>query len=171
VTFGVYPCGWCGLDGTCTTVAVPTTKSRRISPKIYSNCEYHYDKMKYQTAITNGERRKCSTVPLQCVVPSCGQTIWKYNAYPHLLAAHGVTGKPPAMPIGNLVSLSICKKEELAAGVAPSVTREYQDWYNILSSVDLTGALGVVRGVTRNLCMSKNITPTAHKAFITSGLR
>jgi hypothetical protein len=63
--------------------------------------------MRYKAAKGGGERGKCTNIPLQCGIPGCKETIWKYNAPSHLFFAHAKNGKLPDIPPGFMIDIFI----------------------------------------------------------------
>ncbi|KAJ7213693.1 hypothetical protein C8J57DRAFT_981491, partial [Mycena rebaudengoi] len=115
-------CGWCGLTGQChTQLTYPSPKKTTV--QITSNCPYHYAKMMYRSASTFSTATPCTNVPLQC--PLCPlsksgnrKTIWKYNAFFHLLADHSTSGqRPPEVPPQFWIDMIIRHAEEQALGI------------------------------------------------------
>ncbi|KAJ7273135.1 hypothetical protein C8J57DRAFT_1063442 [Mycena rebaudengoi] len=122
------PCGWCGLERECHT---QLTHGKNSTVEITSNCPYHYAKMMYKSAATFTSATPCTNVPLQCAlcpVSKSGnrKTIWKYNAFFHLLAEHSTSGqRPPKIPAQFWIDTLIRHAEEQALGIKPDETDKF----------------------------------------------
>ncbi|KAJ7724109.1 hypothetical protein B0H16DRAFT_1333685 [Mycena metata] len=145
ITIGGEPCGWCGLEGQCYTQVTPKNSTVQIT----SNCPYHYARMVYKSAATFSKATPCTNVPLQC--PLCPlsksgnrKTVWKYNAFFHLLAEHSTSGqRPPDVPPQFYVDTRVRRAEEEALGITTEETDRFRavntlpdsdDWDNWLYS-------------------------------------
>ena len=73
---GINPCGWCGKEQ-CKTRLTESENSMKIT----SDCEYHYQNMKYRNAMTSTNPNPCTNVPLNC--PQ-SDTFWKYGFISHI---------------------------------------------------------------------------------------
>jgi len=78
---GINPSGRCGKDKCKTQLAVVGK-----SMKITSNCEYHYENMKYRLALAN--QTPCTNVPLNCPMYPQLETFWKYRFIDHITERH-----------------------------------------------------------------------------------
>ncbi|KAJ7099638.1 hypothetical protein C8R43DRAFT_964190 [Mycena crocata] len=136
---GAEPCGWCGLEGQCHTQLT----EKKNSVQITSNCAYHYAKMMYKPAATFSSAAPCTNVPLQCslcpISKSGNQkTIWKYNAFFHLIAEHSTSGqRPPEVPPQFWIDTLIRHAEEQALGVTVDETDRFQADNTIPGSDDI----------------------------------
>ncbi|KAJ6526383.1 hypothetical protein B0H19DRAFT_970619 [Mycena capillaripes] len=137
---GAEPCGWCGLEGQCHT---QLTYKKKSMVQITSNCSYHYAKMMYKSAATFSPAAPCTNVPLQCslcpVSKSGNQkTIWKYNAFFHLLAEHSTSGqRPPEVPPQFWIDTLIRHAEEQALGITVDETDRFRVENAISGSDDI----------------------------------
>ncbi|KAF8164759.1 hypothetical protein B0H34DRAFT_616012, partial [Crassisporium funariophilum] len=61
---GLFPCGWCGVEGCRTEME----KRSKKAPVITSSCEYHYSGMQYGRAIGSSTTTPCTNVPIQCTL-------------------------------------------------------------------------------------------------------
>ena len=118
-------CGFCGLDG-CLTQLV---EKKNSGFTITSTCPYHYDQMQYGAAAQFAKSSPCTNVPIHCpLYPSSisqvPQTIWKYNALPHLISQHSTGTTPPAITGQLLLDIFISKDEEKA-------TEDYRKEHNM----------------------------------------
>ncbi|KAJ7772550.1 hypothetical protein DFH07DRAFT_993164 [Mycena maculata] len=137
---GAGPCGWCGLEGQCHTQLTHPPKG---AVQITSNCPYHYAKMIYKSAATSTPTAPCTNVPLQC--PLCPvsksgnrKTIWKYNAFFHLLAEHSTSGqRPPEVPPQFWIDTLIRHAEEQALGITADETDRFWAENTIPGSDDI----------------------------------
>ncbi|KAJ7354199.1 hypothetical protein DFH08DRAFT_646461, partial [Mycena albidolilacea] len=126
---GAEPCGWCGLEGQCHTQLRHQKKS---TVQIKSNCPYHYAKMMYKSAATFSLATPCRNVPLQCSLFSVSKsgnrkTIWKYNAFFHLLAEHSTSRQqPPEVPPQFWIDTLIQHAEEQALGITADETDRFR---------------------------------------------
>ncbi|KAJ7608465.1 hypothetical protein DFH06DRAFT_1017692 [Mycena polygramma] len=136
---GAEPCGWCGLEGCHTQL----TESARGVAQITSSCGYHYTKMIYKSAATFTPATPCTNVPLQC--PLCPlsksgnrKTIWKYNAFFHLLTEHSPSGqRPPEVPPQFWLDTQIRHREEQAMGITAEETDRFRAENTIPGSDDI----------------------------------
>jgi hypothetical protein len=87
--------------------------------------------MMYKSAATFSPATPCTNVPLQCSlcpVSKSGnrQTIWKYNAFFHLLAEHSTSGqRPPEVPPQFWIDTLIRHAEEQALGITADETDRF----------------------------------------------
>ncbi|KAF9021980.1 hypothetical protein BDZ89DRAFT_1163453 [Hymenopellis radicata] len=137
---GPSPCGWCGRgDADCMVQMIQDTGGKK-GPKIYSNCEYHHDGMRYAHAAAFSETSPCTNVPMHC--PICDvsvsgerRTFWKYNALHHALSEHshlledGVSLR--SVPKEFLIQVFITSAEESALDVSETATMRYRDHLGI----------------------------------------
>ncbi|KAJ7163663.1 hypothetical protein C8R46DRAFT_1163839 [Mycena filopes] len=125
---GIEPCGWCGLDGCVSQLAV----SKEGKHSIKSSCIYHYEKMNYKSAQAASNRSPCTNVPLHCSLckkssTGISQTIWKYNASYHLAGEHSNNNETlPIIPRQMMIAIFIRKKEESQLGVTAKITEQYR---------------------------------------------
>ncbi|PPR04251.1 hypothetical protein CVT26_004196 [Gymnopilus dilepis] len=143
---GVFPCGFCGLDG-CSTQ--PSQRKKGQGFTIRSNCIYHYEKMNYKSATQSTKSMPCTNVPIHC--PLCPlsisgepRTIWKYSAIMHLLTEHPEpvqdlpgTYKLPLIPPEMLINMFISRMEEERLGIQEKVTRAYREENELPGSDDI----------------------------------
>ncbi|KAF9012121.1 hypothetical protein BDZ89DRAFT_1167353 [Hymenopellis radicata] len=132
---GPNPCGWCGLGDTECVVQL-IREGKKKTPKIYSNCDYHYETMRYQHAAEFSDTSPCTNVPIHC--PICDvsvsgeqRTFWKYNAVHHALSAHshllgdGVLLR--SVPKQFLVDTFVTSAEEHALSIDEFATVRYRE--------------------------------------------
>jgi hypothetical protein len=132
---GADACGFCGVDGSCTTTMVVNTNR---APMIFSDCAYHHQTLKYKQAAHSGRDGKCSNVPVICKVDDCDATIWKYNAIIHLWFVHGQADSLPPIDTQFWVEdIWISQVEEEALGVRPELTKAYRTKHGVQGSVDM----------------------------------
>ncbi|KAI0717791.1 hypothetical protein C8Q72DRAFT_902661, partial [Fomitopsis betulina] len=88
---GIFPCGFCGREDTCTTHLLCKKNGK---PYIATNCPYHYEGMRYVDPMGgNSANPKCKNTPIYCTLcPASSnghpRTIWKYTAHLHLVSQH-----------------------------------------------------------------------------------
>ncbi|KIJ89751.1 hypothetical protein K443DRAFT_15818 [Laccaria amethystina LaAM-08-1] len=97
--------------------------------KITSDCEYHYQNMKYRLAMTSTNQTLCTNVPLNC--PMCPQsdTFWKYRFINHITDRHLTESiELPSLdiPIDLWVTTHISKWEEFRMGIPTFSTDEWR---------------------------------------------
>ncbi|KAJ7032090.1 hypothetical protein C8F04DRAFT_1185331 [Mycena alexandri] len=137
---GGEPCGWCGLEGQCHTQLTPRLKG---AVQITSSCSYHYNRMVYKSAATSTAAAPCTNVPLQCTLcpiskSGNSKTIWKYNAFFHLLAEHSTSAqRPPEVPPQFWIDTLIRHVEEQAMGILPAETDRFRAENTIPGSDDI----------------------------------
>ena len=100
------------------------------STKITSDCEYHYQNMKYRNAMTTTNQTPCTNVPLNC--PMCPQsdTFWKYGFISHIADRHLTeSNELPNLdiPLDLWVATHISKWEEFRMGIPTIKTDEWRD--------------------------------------------
>jgi hypothetical protein len=135
VIVGADACGFCGVDGNCTTNMVVNANR---APTIFSDCAYHHQTLKYKQAAHSGHDGKCSNVPVVCTVDECGATVWKYNAIIHLWFVHGDGNRlPPISTQFWVEDIWIPQVEEEALGIRPELTRAYRAKHGVQRSVDI----------------------------------
>ncbi|EFI27228.1 hypothetical protein CC1G_15056 [Coprinopsis cinerea okayama7 len=138
---GPNPCGWCGrhASGCQTQLVVPPGKT---TYRVLSNCEYHYERMKYSAAAKSSDNQPCTNVPVPC--PICARnnpnhthltTFWKYNLLYHMLSHHlDENSRLPPFPPDMVVLCHISREEESSLGIPVSKTQEYRQTVNIPGS-------------------------------------
>lgn len=144
---GLNPCGWCGRDGMCTTHLFhmpPTSKSKKKSIRIDSNCLYHYQGMNYVMASKTSDQTPCTNIPLTC--PMCPQdqhgnrlTFWKYNFLLHMSDKHIIQDANDEELFANLhpelvVTTRISCQEERKMEIPSAYTDTWRKTNNVPDS-------------------------------------
>lgn len=143
---GPNPCGWCGeTNKTCLTRLLPP-EGKKKSPRIESTCEYHHTTMRYSSASLSLKTSPCSNVPLEC--PLCvlksgeHRTIWKYNAWYHVLTEHSLVDDDnsvslPQVPFEFFLASHISREEEENMGVDVRATSDFREVHGIPTTSEL----------------------------------
>jgi hypothetical protein len=122
---GINPCGWCGNEQCKTRLTVTGN-----STKITSDCEYHYQNMKYRLAMTSTDQTPCTNVPLNCpMCPPQSDTFWKYGFISHIADRHLTESiELPSLDISLdlWVTTHISKWEEFRMGIPTFKTDEWR---------------------------------------------
>lgn len=129
---GEIPCGFCGLDGCITQLAMSFIGKKCGQATIVSTCLYHHSKMNYKAASVSSKNAPCTNIPIQCSL--CPQTIWKYNAVNHFIIEHSNSDHSPSIPGELLVQMVIRKAEEKAMGIQEQDTIDYRERFAIPDS-------------------------------------
>ncbi|KAF8163984.1 hypothetical protein BJ912DRAFT_1097015 [Pholiota molesta] len=135
-TIEIEPCGFCGLEGCLTELKHKSDNSRSVA--VASNCNYHYEKMQYKSAMTCSASSPCTNVPIHCPIcpPSLSgnpHTVWKYNMVNHLLTHHAEVdpAQPykylaPEIPGQLLIEMFITKQEERLMSITEAATDNWR---------------------------------------------
>ncbi|KIM35830.1 hypothetical protein M413DRAFT_36514, partial [Hebeloma cylindrosporum] len=129
---GLNPCGWCGKDG-CKTRLPASDSSKSI--KISSDCEYHYQNMKYHLALKPTNRSPCTNVPILCPICPRPETFWKYAFIAHVVDRHLTDdGDLPFLPMELWATTHISKWEEAMMGIPDVKTDEWRSFRQVPDS-------------------------------------
>lgn len=148
---GDHACGFCGGDECTTTMA--TSNGSRV---IESNCAYQHP-FRYGAAI--GEKSSCTNVPIHC--PHCDSgshklTIWKYNAFGHIRAAHSDL-IPYGLDKAFRLNIQITPREEKKMDLIPESIEEFHSTERslLLGNTELSSLKSEVEADTSLLKKSK----------------